>query len=220
MAKRPQDGPDDEGTVGRRGFLGELAREIIRPAIESWEALRGEIAEDDVPAVAAFGVNTSSWLRPPSVASDQAFLNTCERSGDCIRVCPANAIKRLADDGTPAAGTPYIDPEESPCVVCTELACMAACPSGALQPREAADLGMGLARVDHDTCVRSFGDDCQRCVDGCPLHDVGHTVLEITMQGPIHVHEDQCVGCGCCQRLCPTSPRAIRVMPAVAIGSR
>ncbi len=207
---------DHEAPVARRGFFGELAREIIRPAIETWEAFR----EPDraTPAAQPDTLDYRSLMRPPSVRSEATFLEACDRSGECVQACPANAIRLFPEDESRVAGTPFIEVETSPCVVCQDLACMSACPSGALEPRPVEQLDLGLARVDHDVCLRSHEEDCHRCIDACPLHELGHTVLDVLMSGALHVYEDACVGCGCCQRICPTTPRAIRVEPTVRIG--
>ena len=72
---------------------------------------------------------------------------------------------------------------------------------------------MGIARVDAARCVRSEGVECQLCVQSCPLHERGITVLEITLEGRIHVEGTAGVGCGVCVRACPTQPKAIQVIP-------
>ena len=219
MADKISDGhSEDEAPVGRRGFFGELARELIRPAMESWGALKGESDDDGASGPSSAEADYFGLLRPPGVQNEKVFLGRCDRSGECVVACPANAIRLFPDDGSRVARTPYIDPEDSPCVVCHDLACMSACPSGALQRREATVLDMGIAQVDQETCLRSSGDDCHLCIDSCPLHDMGQTVLDLTMDGRVSVRQESCVGCGCCQRVCPTSPRAIQVFPTVRIG--
>src|SRR5689334_13925772 len=73
-------------------------------------------------------------LRPPGALPEPEFLKTCFRSGSCADACPAHAIVlRPAAAGDEQRATPYVDPDLSACVVCDELACMKACPSGALR---------------------------------------------------------------------------------------
>src|SRR5262245_48335546 len=63
-------------------------------------------------------------LRPPGALAERAFLDTCYRCGNCMDVCPAKAIRPMSSADVERAGTPYIDPDLSACVVCDELACM------------------------------------------------------------------------------------------------
>ena len=205
MAKRRKTAHDESEDVGRRDFFGQLLREIARPVVEFREAVRGaSLPETDAMDLFAGQV----FLRPPSVRDDDLFRATCEGSAECVRACPANAIFLNPDDGYPA-----IDPANQPCVICNELACMSACPTGALTPRPAEALGMGIAQVDHDLCLREQGVECRLCIESCPLHERGHVVLDLTLDGRVHVYEEVCVGCGCCVRACPTEPRAMAVLP-------
>ena len=196
MARKPKTAYDDDTGAGRRDFFSQLVRELARPVVEFREAVK-----DPPPEL------PETRLRPPGALHEALFTSVCDRSGDCVEACPANAILAGAD------GTPYVDPHHQPCVVCVGLDCMSVCASGALTPRPADALGMGIARVDTATCLRSTGEDCTRCIQVCPLHELGHTVLDLTLDGSLHVYDDACVGCGCCVRACPTQPKAINVEP-------
>lgn len=144
-----------------------------------------------------------SVLRPPGAVVD--FLDVCSRCLKCAEVCPADAIHPLRQ--SQLQGTPVIRPSNQPCVVCDDLACMPACPTGALQIVAREDIKIGEAVVDGAACVRSRGEECQVCVDRCPI---GETALTIGDEGMVVVGE-ACVGCGVCEYVCPTSPRAIKV---------
>jgi len=150
-------------------------------------------------------------LRPPGAVAEKKFLDTCYRCGNCVDVCPAKAIRPMSTENVTQTGTPYIDPDLSACVVCDELACMKACPSGALQlvsdPRR---IRMGLAAVDNAVCVRSKGGNCTLCIDKCPF---GTEAIRLNAAGAIEVVSAGCVGCGSCQFYCPTTPKAIVVHP-------
>src|SRR4030095_14116375 len=102
-------------------------------------------------------------LRPPGALPEAEFKSTCDRSGECVRVCPAQCIK-IDPTGVRGGGAPYIDANEMPCVVCDGLYCMQVCPSGALVPTMRSAIDMGLAVWHPDTCVRSKGEDCTLCV--------------------------------------------------------
>jgi ferredoxin-type protein NapG len=150
-------------------------------------------------------------VRPPGALAEKHFLETCYRCGNCVDVCPARAIRPTSTGQVDQTGTPYIDPNLAACVVCDELACMKACPSGALRiVGEASAIRMGLAEVDHTLCVRTRGEDCTLCVSRCPL---GTQAIQIDEHGRVAVQTCGCVGCGSCQFYCPTSPKAIVVHP-------
>jgi ferredoxin-type protein NapG len=150
-------------------------------------------------------------LRPPGAVAEKKFLDTCYRCGNCVDVCPAKAIRPMSAENVNQTGTPYIDPDLSACVVCEELACMKACPSGALQlVSEPRRIRMGLAVVDNAVCVRSKGKDCTLCIDKCPF---GAEAIRLNAAGAIEVVSAGCVGCGSCQFYCPTTPKAIVVHP-------
>ncbi|MDH5473877.1 MAG: 4Fe-4S binding protein, partial [Gammaproteobacteria bacterium] len=72
-------------------------------------------------------------LRPPGALEEDEFLASCIKCGQCVQVCPVEAIK-LADimDGF-GIGVPYIDARPQACdFSCDGLQCVLACPTGAL----------------------------------------------------------------------------------------
>lgn len=150
-------------------------------------------------------------LRPPGAVPEAQFSSVCQRCGLCAKACPANAIEAIADGGGPHAGTPIVIPAEAPCVVCEGLQCTHVCPSGALLPLSfPSEIRMGIAEVDSDLCVRSRGESCTLCVDRCPL---GAAAIRFAGEGPPEVLSPGCVGCGVCEFYCPTTPKAIQVLP-------
>ena len=187
----------------RRFFRAGLSR-LLKPL--------AEMVEKKLP-IALPVMRTT--LRPPGAKAEREFLDTCFRCGACADACPAKAILLTpggADDER--TGTPYIDPDLQPCVICDELACMKVCPSGALQLVGKNEIRMGLARTDDALCLRSRGENCTLCVDRCPL---GQDAIRLGPDGRVQVIDPAltgigCTGCGVCQQACPTVPRkAIRV---------
>lgn len=72
-------------------------------------------------------------LRPPGALDEKDLLGSCIKCGQCVQVCPVQAIK-LADlvDGF-GVGVPYIDPRKQACdFSCDAVQCILACPTGAL----------------------------------------------------------------------------------------
>ena len=72
-------------------------------------------------------------LRPPGALDESDFLSSCIKCGQCVQVCPVQAIK-LADliDGM-GVGVPYIDARQQACdFSCDAVQCVLACPTGSL----------------------------------------------------------------------------------------
>ena len=189
--------------TGRRGFFKEALNQLIQPVAEFLDDTVGDhlVAEDSEARVI---------FRPPGALPETEFLERCHRCGNCVKNCPANAIQPLQSRDSSIANTPYIDPEEQPCVICDSLACMYVCPSGALQTVYAEDIQIGLAVFSAETCLRTKEVDCTYCVDTCPI---GDDAIHLTLDGVVEVIDSGCTGCGVCQYACPTSPKSIVIKP-------
>ncbi len=150
------------------------------------------------------------FLRPPGALPEEQFVETCRRCAACVDACPAGAIRLILDDADPdLAGTPYIDPDIAPCVICDAGACMETCPSGALQKVDRTDIAIGRAIVHHNNCLLPKGRECGVCVEKCPI---GQDAIRLTDYGQVEVGNG-CVGCGVCQNQCPPVPKAIVIEP-------
>ena len=192
--------------TGRRGFFKEALNQIMQPVAE----LLDDRVNEDVPVE----VPNRNLLRPPGALPEAEFLETCHRCGNCVKNCPANAIFPLEASAQPdLVNTPYIDPDDQPCVICDSLACMYVCPSGALQPVYAEDIKIGLAVFNSETCLRTKDVACTYCVDTCPI---GTDAIHLTAEGVVEVIEPGCTGCGVCQYACPTAPKSIVIEPYIA----
>lgn len=190
-------------TLQRRGFFKEALNQLIQPV--------AELIDTQFPETGSPKPNR--LLRPPGALPETEFLQTCHRCGNCVKNCPAAAIFPAPDTEPETAGTPYIDPDEQPCVICDSLACMYVCPTGALQQVYAEDINMGVAVFNADTCLRTKNIACTYCVDTCPI---GADAIHLTPEGTIAVVPAGCTGCGVCQYACPTSPKSIVVQPTFA----
>ncbi len=215
----------DDKPIHRRRFfraaLGELIKPLSRAAgpLERVIQQLGQLdagmpaasATPSIPPINTTPVRRTSltvWLRPPGAREEPDFINACSRCGECVRVCPVQAIK-LEPDGR-GDGFPFIVPSEAACTLCDGLLCMHSCPTNALIPTPREDIHMGTAGWREQWCVRSQGDNCTICVDHCP---VGSKAIEL-IDGRIAVHSAGCTGCGVCEQDCPTSPKSIKVLPA------
>lgn len=152
-------------------------------------------------------------LRPPGAIDEPTFLKDCTRCGDCINVCPHDAIILAPDRFGEAAGTPMIDPADSPCHMCEDFPCIGVCEPGVLThdvPKV-----MGIARIEPFHCIAYHGSICTDCFDGCPVPDA------IKMdEGRPTVVDEICTGCGVCHNVCPAPSNAILIMPLLERPTR
>jgi len=227
--EEPADEPEQEeegDNVNRRGFFTQGFRRMLKPIADVVEA---RIEKTGLPDWDEYERNKGGYdssspdedsfselpdrpvLRPPGAIDEEQFLQTCMVSGQCVTSCPVSAIKVTVDSDPMKEGRPFIDAQSQACVVCEDLSCMKVCPSGALVPVEQEDIRMGIAEVDDAFCVRTQGEDCQICVDKCPL---GEAAIRVSYHGgPIEIMDPGCTGCGVCEMYCPTEPRSVIVRP-------
>jgi ferredoxin-type protein NapG len=199
----PGDRPPTPPPPPRRLFFAAGLKALLNKVDEASGVARRFLPGPAAPPAA----RARPVLRPPGALQEAMFLETCERSGKCVAACPVQAIQLLRSAEGKLDGTPFLVPSQKACVVCDDLSCMKACPTGALSfvPKE--QIAIGVAVVDHHQCRRSFGEPCRECVDRCPL---AASAIGLDARGRVEVRGG-CVGCGVCEYYCPASPRAIVV---------
>lgn len=167
-------------------------------------------------------------LRPPGALPEKDFNAACIKCGKCVNACPYDTLNLAAAGGDLPIGTPHFIPRDVPCYLCPDIPCMKACPTGALSP-ELKDINnsrMGLAVIDLENCLSWRGLRCEICHRECPLK--GKAITLETHPRPISkhamfypiVHSDACTGCGICEKACPTTEAAIRVLPHKMVWCR
>ena len=82
-------------------------------------------------------------LRPPGALDEEYFLSRCIRCGECMKVCPNNALQpALTEAGLEGLWTPVMVPRigycETSCVLCSQV-----CPTGAIWEITAKEKGWG-----------------------------------------------------------------------------
>lgn len=188
----------ESAALGRRAFiglgLGAGYRFLLPPA---------RAAEADV-------------IRPPASTPASRFTRLCVRCGACVRACPSGIIRFGGDNaGWHGILAPELCFDNDYCNPgCT--ACGQACPSGAITPFTAAHkfkVPLGTAAVDTSRCLLSDNRECGTCTNACP-----HGALDLAwdpenMISRVVVDPAACTGCGCCEYVCPATPKAIRVKP-------
>lgn len=187
---------------GVLGGSGQERRGLFRRAVERWVGDLVERTEDRVLS--------RRYLRPPGALPELAFLAACTRCGACAQACPPHAILTVRTDGGLAAGTPHLDPAVQPCTVCSDMPCVAACPTDALiRPADGwAGYRLGELTLFPERCLTFHGTECGVCAEACP---VGEAALAIDAGGHPVIRREGCVGCGICVRACVTTPSSFQL---------
>lgn len=151
-------------------------------------------------------------LRPPGALEEQEFLAACIKCGQCVQVCPVEAIK-LADitEGF-GVGVPYVDARAQACdFSCDGLQCVLACPTGALTheinyPHEVA---MGFARVAlPGKCLAMRGQGFKGRIRGPDFTGLfRYSEIDRWKPLPVRDQEFDLEICDLCVRHCPIEIR-------------
>ncbi len=170
-------------------------------------------------------------IRPPGSLDESHFLGRCIRCGDCMKVCPNNALHPATlEGGVESLWTPVLVPRigycEPNCVLCSQV-----CPTGAIWDLAVADknkkgspVRIGTAFYDRGRCLPwAMGVECIVCEEWCPtspkaIYLVPAEVADRngetkTLKQP-YVDPKLCTGCGACEYACP-----IKGSPAVYVTS-
>ncbi|MEE8576251.1 MAG: 4Fe-4S dicluster domain-containing protein, partial [candidate division Zixibacteria bacterium] len=182
----------------------------------------------------AFQVNSSALLiRPPGSAIEPEFMSRCIRCGQCMRVCPNNALHpTMLESGLEGVWTPYLIAKigycEPTCTLCGQV-----CPTGAIMPLSLKEkVGdestppnrIGTAFIDRGRCLPwAMGVPCIVCEEWCPTSPKAiffreeissdRKGNETKLKRP-YVEPAECTGCGACEYACP-----VRDKPAIYITS-
>ena len=176
---------------GRRQFFKQSAWSMGKAVYEYYEQQKKtEAAPERAPQKFR-----TDWLRPPGAVEEALFLDRCTRCGDCLPACPYGSIKK-----DPASGYPVLFANESPCFLCDDFPCIAACATEALLPLgDRTEVRMGLAIVNQAICTADQG--CRFCLAKCPVD----ALMVVGPEDPYPiVDQEKCVGCGICEQVCST----------------
>jgi len=176
-------------------------------------------------------------VRPPGALEESDFLARCVRCGECMKVCPNNALHpSYSESGLEGLWTPVLVPRigycEPSCTLCSE-----ACPTGAIWKitgkekgwsvgisKDTKPIRIGTAFYDRGRCLPwAMATECIVCEEWCPtspkaIYLQPAEIIDANGQSKIlkqpRVDPARCVGCGACEYACPLQDR-----PAVYITS-
>ncbi len=153
-------------------------------------------------------------LRPPGALEEDRFLSACIKCGQCVQVCPVEAIKLADIDEGFGIGVPYIDPRKQACdFSCDGLQCVLACPTGALTHDidYPAQVNIGKAKLDKpQICLAMLGKGFKGATRAQDNFDGVLRFDEVDRWNavPLTSQEFDLEICDLCVRLCPIEVRA------------
>jgi len=165
-------------------------------------------------------------VRPPGSLAEDDFLGRCIRCGQCMRVCPNNALHpTLLQAGLEGLWTPFLIAKigycEPTCTLCGQV-----CPTGAINEltlnekvgdEETPPNRIGTAFLDRGRCLPwAMATPCIVCEEWCPTSPkaiylreeiaIDREGNEVSVKRP-HVDPALCIGCGACEYACPVYDR-------------
>ena len=151
-------------------------------------------------------------LRPPGALLEQKFLASCIKCGQCVQVCPVEAIKLADLDEGYGVGSPYIDARAQACdFSCDGLQCVLACPTGALthEINYPHQTDMGIAKVVRpETCLAVLGQGFKGQARGAKFTGkLRYDKVDRWNPIPVREHPYDLELCDLCVRQCPIEIR-------------
>jgi len=192
----------EQPDLGRRAALASLAGGAVTVPL-----LRAGVATPPRP------------IRPPGARDEASFLSRCVRCGECMKVCPNNALHpALAEAGAEGLWTPVLIPRAGYCEPsCVQ--CGVTCPTEAIRRftveekgwvtgKKDAPIRIGMAFVDRGRCLPwAMETECIVCEEWCPTSPKAiHLQTANNLRQPV-VDPNLCVGCGACEYACPIKER-------------
>ncbi len=155
-------------------------------------------------------------IRPPGALSEERFLQKCIKCGECMKVCPTNALQpALTEAGPEGIWTPMLVPKIGYCEYYCSL-CSQVCPTGAIKEltiEQKTQVKIGTAWVNKNRCIPwIFGDPCIVCEEHCPVSPKAIKLMKTEVTLPDGVVKtpltpvidiELCNGCGICENKCP-----------------
>ena len=147
-------------------------------------------------------------LRPPGSLDEEAFLAACIKCGQCVQVCPIQAIELADLTRGLSNGTPYIVARDQACdFSCDATQCILACPTGALSHEidKKEQVKMGVAALARpDACLARKGQGWKGPARGAGFDGVLRWAeIDRWKAQPIAGHAYDLDICDLCVTTCP-----------------
>lgn len=147
-------------------------------------------------------------LRPPGALEEENFLAACIKCGQCVQVCPVEAIRLADGDEGFGLGVPYIDARAQACdFSCDAVQCVLACPTGALSHESAKkeEVSIGFARLARPgDCLAMKGEGFRGLARGFDFEGMlRYEEIDRWEPQPIAEHAYDLDLCDLCARECP-----------------
>ncbi len=148
------------------------------------------------------GLKNNRLIRPPGALPEKKFVSACTGCGECLKVCPNNALQStFLEAGLAGLFTPRLVPRIGYCEEFCNF-CGKVCPTEAIRPldvEEKRQIQIGIAHIDKSRCIAYDQDKiCLVCNEQCSYQ----AILGDEKKRPL-VKEEKCTGCGICENKCP-----------------
>lgn len=162
-------------------------------------------------------VKAAPRLRPPGALNEEDFLAACIKCGQCVQVCPVNAIHLGDIDEFISNGVPFIHARAQACdFSCDATQCVLACPTGALSHllNKKEQSRMGVAKlVRPDACLARKGEAFKGLARGPAFKGrLRYAEIDRWHPQPVGKHDYDLPICDLCVRQCPIE-HAIELAP-------
>jgi ferredoxin-type protein NapF len=190
----------DGVNLSRRYVLGSFAFGLASSLVIKTNPLQSES-----------GLTNNRLIRPPGSLPEERFVAACTGCGECLKVCPNNALQStFLEAGLAGLYTPRLVPRIGYCEEFCNF-CGRVCPTEAIQPitiEEKRLIQMGVAHINKTRCIAWDTDKiCLVCNEQCSYQ----AIIGDEKKRPI-VKEEKCTGCGICEHKCPVEGEAAIVV--------
>ncbi len=198
----------DGVNLSRRYVLGSLAFGFVSTLVIKTNPLQTES-----------GLRNNRLIRPPGALPEEEFVSVCSGCGECLKVCPNNALQStLLEAGLAGLYTPRLVPRIGYCEEFCNF-CGKVCPTEAIRYlpfEEKRLLQMGIAHVDKTRCIAWDTEKiCLVCNEQCSYQ----AIVGDEKKRPI-VKEEKCTGCGICENKCPVDGEAAIIVHSSGVQKK